>query len=214
MQLIGILGGTFDPIHKGHICLALEAYKQLELDQVRLIPVNNPPHRNMPMASAEHRQMMIKLATEGHSGLCVDLREFDSNEISYSIDTLRSLRNEFHNDALYLIMGRDTFNKLDTWKDWQQLLDYAHIIVANRPGECESSVTTELQNWITKHRCNDIDILKTKKKGYIYNIEIPMLDISSNHIRSALKQGESTISFLHETTTNYIKENQLYPDTA
>jgi nicotinate-nucleotide adenylyltransferase len=214
MRLIGLLGGTFDPIHYGHIGLAREAQEQLELDQVRLIPVNVPPHRSAPVASATHRQTMIELAIDNEPHIFIDCRELESKDISYTINTLKSLRQEFIDDALCLIVGRDAFNKLDSWKDWQGLLDYAHIIVANRPGESHDTVSSQLNNFIAQHQTEDLSLLKERQNGYIYFIDIPMLDISSTLIRQRYTEDKPVDEFLPLPTLTYIKDNKLYLDTA
>lgn len=214
MPLIGILGGTFDPIHNGHIRLALEAQQQLSLEHVRLIPVNIPPHRSLPAVSSDHRRKMIELAIANEKTLCIDLREMESDETSYTISTLRSLRQEFTDETFCLILGRDAFNKIDSWKDWEQLLDYAHIIVANRPGEMPENISTKLNTWINKHQTNQLEKLNEQKFGRIYFIDIPMLDVSSSTIRQKIKKDETTENLLATTTHTYIKENNLYMDTA
>jgi len=213
MQLIGILGGTFDPIHNGHIRLALEAQVQLKLDQIRLIPVNIPPHRAKPIASTVQRQRMIELAIKDQSCFSIDCRELESEEISYSINTLKSLREEFPEDALCLILGRDAFNKIDSWKDWQELLHYAHIIVANRPNESSTKLTGELQSWIEKNLITDHTLLKNNLSGNIHFINIPMLDISSSMIRQLCSEQKAIDNLLPTTTQTYIKDNHLYLDT-
>ena len=215
MRLIGILGGTFDPIHHGHIRLAIEAREQLELDQVRLIPVNIPPHRSPPVAAATHRRIMIELAINDEPNLCIDLRELESSGISYTINTLKSLRRQdFSNDALCLIIGRDAFNKIDSWKDWQQLLNYAHIIVANRSGESDEVISSELINWIEMHQTNDRALLQNNLSGYIYFIDIPKLDISSSMIRQSYSEHKAVDNLLPSVTLTYIKDNELYLETA
>jgi len=214
MQAIGILGGTFDPIHYGHIRLALEARKQINLDQVRLIPVNIPPHRTKPVASPAHRRVMIELAITDEPGLCIDLRELETDEISYTINTVKSLRQELVDDAIYLIIGRDAFNKINSWKNWQELLDYVHIIVASRPGEYSNTISHELKHWIDKHQTNDVALLKSCISGYIYFIDIPKLDMSSSMIRQSCSKHKNIEGLLPPTTLNYIKEKQLYMDTT
>ena len=108
MQSIGILGGTFDPIHYGHIRLALEVYDKLELDELKLIPANIPPHRSTTLASANDRKKMIELAISDQENLSIDLREIENKNISYTVNTLISIRSEFPTDALFLIVGEDT----------------------------------------------------------------------------------------------------------
>jgi len=218
MQLIGILGGTFDPIHNGHVRLALEAQEQLKLHQVRLIPVNIPPHRSIPVVSTEHRLAMMQLAIDNEPTLSLDLRELESEEISFTINTLKALRQEFTDDALCLIVGIDAFNKIDSWKDWQDLLDYAHIIVANRPDSLANKptkdISPELQRWIEKHQITDHTQLKNNLSGNIVFINIPMLDISSSMIRQLNSEQKTLEDLLPNTIQTYIKDNHLYLDSA
>ncbi len=214
MNLIGILGGTFDPIHNGHLRLAIKAQEHLKLDQVRLIPLNIPPHRDKPVASSVHRRNMLELALAEEPGLSIDLRELKSTDISYSINTLKSLRNELANDSLCLILGRDAFNKIDSWKDWQELLHYAHIIVANRPDESNNRLSAKLEAWIEKHRTIDKTLLKNNLFGHIYLMNIPMLDISSSMIRQRYSKNKTVDNLLPERIQTYIKDNHLYLDTA
>ncbi|MAS81645.1 MAG: nicotinic acid mononucleotide adenylyltransferase [Legionellales bacterium] len=214
MPLIGVLGGTFDPIHNGHIRLALEAKEQLSLDHVRLIPLNFPPHRSRPIASSLQRRKMIELAIDNEECLRIDLRELDNDETSYSINTLKSLRYEFIDDTLCLILGRDAFNKIDRWKDWKKLLNYAHIIVANRPGESDEPKAQELKQWIKQHQTNQLTALNEKLCGYIHFINIPMLDISSSLIRKRHIERKVIAQFLSVSTQIYIKENNLYQETV
>jgi nicotinate-nucleotide adenylyltransferase len=214
MRSIGILGGTFDPIHNGHLRLAVEAHQQLKLDHVRLIPVNNPPHREIPIASSLQRQRMIELAITDQPAFTIDSRELERDTVSYSIDTLKSLRQEYTNDSLCLILGHDAFNKLDSWKDWQELLNYAHIIVANRPNESSTNISIELKSWIEQHQTTDKIDLEKKQSGFIYFITIPMLDISSSMIRHYYTQGKAVDDLLPTTINTYIEENNLYRDTA
>ena len=218
MSLIGILGGTFDPIHNGHTQLALEAQEQLKLDQVRLIPVNIPPHRSNPVASSAHRLAMLKLTIDNAPNLCIDLRELESSNISYSINTLKSLRQECPDDALALILGRDAFDKIDSWKDWQELLHYAHIIVAKRPAELSSESTNdispELNSWIEKYQTTDHTLLKNNLSGNIAFIDNPMLDISSSMIRQYYSEHKALENLLPKNIQTYIKDNHLYLDTA
>lgn len=218
MRSIGILGGTFDPIHNAHLRLAHEALEQLKLDQIRFTPLNIPPHREKPVASSFHRKEMIDLAVENTPGFYIDCRELENEEISYSINTLKSLRQEFINDSLNLILGFDAFNKIDSWKDWQELLHYAHIIVANRPSsskdEYDDELSTELKRWIEDHQTKDQEILKKELAGHIYFITIPILDISSSMVRQCYKEGKPVDNLLDVTTQDYIKNNHLYRETA
>ncbi len=214
MPVVGILGGIFDPIHNGHLRLALATRQQLSLDHVRLIPANIPPHRSMPVASSMHRRNMIARAIEGDAGLRMDLRETDSDASSYTINTLRSLRQEFPDVTFCLILGKDAFNKIDSWREWQALLNYAHIIVANRPGETKETVSPTLTAWIAEHQTNRAASMNEKLAGVIYFLDIPMLDISSSMIREKYAKHEVVNACLPASTLTYIKDNHLYLDTA
>ena len=145
MQSIGILGGTFDPIHYGHIRLAIEVYDKLELDELKLIPANIPPHRSTTLASANDRKKMIELAISDQENLSIDLREIENKNISYTVNTLISIRSEFPTDALFLIVGEDVFDTIDSWKDWQSLLNYSHIIVATRPKNYKKNISDDVK---------------------------------------------------------------------
>ena len=137
--MIGIFGGTFDPIHYGHLRSALEVKDIFGLNEVRLIPCASPPHREQPAVTAEMRLQMLELAIKNQPGLKIDTRELDRHKVSdqtpsYMVDTLKSLRQEFPAEPLLLFIGTDAFKHLTSWHQWQQLFDYAHIVVMTRPG--------------------------------------------------------------------------------
>ena len=164
MQFIGFLGGTFDPIHNGHIHLAIEVQKKLKLDEIKLIPANIPPHRPIPIATSANRKKMVELAIHNEKKLSIDLREIENENISYTVNTLKSLRADFLDDALFLIVGEDVFNLIDNWKDWESLLNYTHIIVATRRPEKKDSMSDKLKKWRDDNKTDDIKILKSKLK--------------------------------------------------
>ena len=133
-KMIGIFGGTFDPIHYGHLRSALEVKEIFGLTEVRLIPSAQPPHREQPAATALMRLQMLELAVKNQPGLIIDTRELNRSGVSYMVDTLKSLRKEFKDEPLLLFIGSDAFNNLKTWYQWQHLFDFAHIVVMTRPG--------------------------------------------------------------------------------
>lgn len=157
---------------------------------------------------------MIEFAIAEEAKFHLDCRELDCEETSYSINTLKSLRQEFPEDSLSLIVGQDAFNKIDSWKDWLELLDYAHIIVANRPNESSNNISTELLDWIEKYKTDDKAEITGKIAGQLYFIEIPELDISSSMIRQKIKQQNSINDLLPVKNQQYINEKKLYLDTA
>ena len=211
MHKLGILGGAFDPIHNGHLALALAALKQLNLDQARLVPVNIPPHRNRPWAANHHRKNMIELALSGQARLALDTRELEREAISYTIHTLRSLRGEFARSALCLLMGRDAFNKLESWKDYDQLLDYAHLVVAGRPGAATDNLSAELQGWLKYYRADAPALLDEAQNGALFFIDLPPLDISSSGFRRGYRANAGVEQWLPAATLRYIRQNNLYP---
>ena len=212
MRLIGILGGTFDPIHNGHIRLAIEVLEKLKLDEVKLIPANIPPHRPTPFASSADRKKMIKLAISDEKKLSIDLREIENGNISYTVNTLKSLRDEFSNDILFLIIGVDVFNMIDGWKEWQSLLNYTHIIVANRSSDNEENISGALKKWRNENKIDDINFLTSALSGYIYCIDTPIVEISSRMIRTYYAKYKNIQKYLPSNVITYIKENNLYKD--
>ena len=212
MRLIGILGGTFDPIHNGHIRLAIEVLEKLKLDEVKLIPANIPPHRPTPFASSADRKKMIKLAISDEKKLSIDLREIENGNISYTVNTLKSLRDEFSDDILFLIIGVDVFNMIDGWKEWQSLLNYTHIIVANRSSDNEENISSALKKWRNENTIDDINFLTSALSGYIYCIDTPIVKISSRMIRTYYTKHKNIEKYLPSNVITYIKENNLYKD--
>ena len=214
MHKLGILGGAFDPIHNGHLALALAALGQLKLDQARLVPVNIPPHRNRPLAANHHRKNMIELAIAGQARLALDTRELEREAISWTIDTLRSLRREFTRSALCLLMGRDAFNKLDSWKDYDQLLDYAHLVVAGRPGVATDNLSAELQGWVKSYLADDPALLDEAQNGALFFLDLAPLNISPSGFRRGYHANAGVEQWLPAATLQYIRQNNLYPPVA
>nr|MBF0682998.1 nicotinate-nucleotide adenylyltransferase [Pseudomonas sp.] len=152
---IGILGGTFDPIHIGHLRGALEVSEMLELDELRLIPNALPPHRETPQGSSQHRLAMVRLAVEDVPALTVDARELERDRPSYTIDTLESLRAELaHADQLFLLMGWDAFCGLPGWHRWEELLHHCHILVLQRP-DADSEAPEALRDMLAARSVSD-----------------------------------------------------------
>ena len=132
---IGVFGGTFDPIHYGHLRLAEELADRLQLGEVRIVPARVPPHRAAPKVTSSHRLEMVRLACAGNPRFLVDDRECRREGPSYTVDTLLGLRAELAADTpLCLLMGVDAYLALTTWSRWERLYDLAHIVIAHRPG--------------------------------------------------------------------------------
>ncbi|TRW96151.1 nicotinate-nucleotide adenylyltransferase [Candidatus Methylobacter oryzae] len=208
--MIGIFGGTFDPVHYGHLRSALEVKDIFGLDEVRLIPCADPPHRGQPAVTAEMRLRMLELAIQDRLGLTVDTRELDRHKTdqtpSYMVDTLQSLRQEFPNEPLLLFIGTDAFEHLTGWHQWQRLFDYAHIAVMTRPG----FETPALNDFFKARLAKNIDRLRQQNAGQLYFQQITQLDISATAIRDMIARKQNPVFLLPDAVIEYIKQNKLY----
>lgn len=210
---IGILGGTFDPVHNGHLRLAMELAESLGLAQVRLVPCARPPHREAPVASPGQRAKWIRVAITGEPKLRLDDRELLRNGPSYTVDTLASLRRQLPDTPLCLIMGRDVMAGLDEWQDWRQLFDYAHLILVERPdtgGELPAAVAAELG----ERRNDDPAALSASLRGVIHVCSPPPLTISGTRIRALLAEGRSPRFLLPDVVLDEILDAGVYRQTS
>lgn len=210
-KLIGIFGGTFDPIHLGHTRIAeqLLANPSLQLSEVRFMPCYKPVHRELPGADAQQRVKMLQLALKNQHQCVIDQHEITRRGPSFMIDTLRALSDEFSEASLALIIGMDAFVHLTSWKDWRVLSDYCHFIVVARPDN-DHNFSHELTEWLSEHQTNHADALMTTQHGLVYFAEIEPIDISATQIRRRVKSGESIEGMVAPDVAKYIKENVLY----
>ncbi len=209
--MIGIFGGTFDPVHYGHLRSALEVKELFGLSEVRLIPCASPPHRNQPAASALMRLQMLELAVKNRPGLKIDTRELDrhnqlNNVPSYMVDTLKSLRHELPNQSLLLFIGSDAFNSLTTWHQWRQLFDVAHIVVMTRPG----FEIQQLDDFFKSRLADDKQALAQNRAGKLFFQQITQLDISATAIRQMIAKKQNPGFLLPDAVIEYINEHKLY----
>ena len=188
---IGILGGTFDPIHLGHLSLAKEVYK------------------DKPIANGEQRSAMIKLAIKNRAEFSVDNRELQRKKISYAVDTVKSLRREMGDVPLCLIMSMDAFCEFNLWHKWREIVQLAHLIVANRTG-CRAVANDEIKKLLHERQISVTDKLKIELGGRIFFINILANPISATEIRSMIKSGESAQHLLPKGVWEYICENKIY----
>ena len=211
---IGILGGTFDPIHYGHLRLAEEAADACGLARVLLIPAALPNLRTAPRTPAHHRLDMARLAAEGNPRLQADGRELKREGTSYTVDTLTSLRAEFGASCpLCLILGADAFLRLPAWSRWLKLFELAHIVVATRPGydlNATAGQAAELGAEWHRRKAVDPAELRGQPAGAITSIEIPLLEISATDLRSRLARGTSVRYLLPPAVLDYISAHHLY----
>ncbi len=207
--MIGILGGTFDPIHHGHLRCAQELLQDLPLDEVRLVPSRIPPHRDTPHASVEQRLRMLKAALDGAPGFIVDDRELSREGPSYTVDTLHSLRAEFGTMPLCLIVGMDAFNSLDSWHRWQELIGLAHIVVAHRPGWLAPQ-TGAVAELLRRHAAQRSADLRAQPAGRVLPWPITGLDISASVIRAQVAAGKSPRFLVPDAVARIITAERLY----
>jgi len=211
LKAIGILGGTFNPIHFGHLRMAQELADALQFDEIRFIPAASPPHKNTPTISAEHRAAMVRLAIAGNPVFSCDERELHRNGASYSIDTLQSLRAELGAQAsITLFMGSDAFTKFDTWHRWQEIIQYCHIALVQRPHAHQDNLPKVLEPFLHKHYTKNSDDLHTAPAGYVTMRQITALEISSTAIRTLFEQGCSARYLMPDSVIDYIQKCQLY----
>ena len=207
---VGVFGGTFNPVHYGHLRSALELVERLDLTRLHLMPCAVPPHREAPSCSAEDRAAMVELAVAGEPRLCCDTRELGREGVSYTIDSLLHLRSEVgHGHSLCLVMGCDAVHNINTWHRWRELLEVAHIAVIARPG-WHIPEHGEVADWLAQHRVEGAAVLHERAAGGLLLQELRPLAISSTEIRDLLAKGRSARYLLPEPVLDYIQDRQLY----
>lgn len=208
---IGILGGTFDPIHYGHLRMADEVRVALQLAEVRLIPAGNPYHRAAapPLVSAAQRLAMVRLAVAEFPGLTVDPREALQSTPSYTVDTLASLRTESE-ATLLLLLGADAFATLPTWRRWADLFELAHLVVIARPEHEVPKPLPAALEAVCAVRSTDDPGLLSRGAGRIYRQQVSPQPISATGIRAMLRVGQRPDGLLPAAVVAYIESNSLY----
>lgn len=209
MNPIGIFGGTFDPIHYGHLRTAFEMLQALRLAEVKFIPSGDPPHRGSTYASAELRLDMVRVATQGQPGFTVDDCELRRDGPSFTIDTLTQIREEHPRASLGLIIGMDAFLGLTSWRRWEEILDLAHIVVAHRPGWKAPDIG-ELGDLITAHGTHRVDDLHDKPHGRVHIHAVTQLEIASTEIRDLIAAGRDPRFLMPDAVRDVISESGCY----
>jgi len=206
---IGIFGGTFDPIHIGHLRTAYELMNHLDLAQIRFVPCRLPPHQKSPHASTDVRLAMLHAAVTGNGDFVIDDREFNREGVSYSVDTLESFRDEFPKRSLGLVLGMDAFLGFETWHRWQDILKLAHLIVARRPG-IGVSETGASGKLFARHGTRDPLVLQQETAGRIFVHAVTQLEVSSSAIRKSVAAGGKPLFLVPDVVAEIIEESGCY----
>ena len=200
--MIGIFGGTFDPVHYGHIKPALSIKQTLHLTQLRFVPNRVPPHRELPWLDVEQRLLLLKSAVQDYPGVVVDERELKRSGPSYMVDTLASLHSDFPDESLCLIVGMDAFMGLPGWHKWRDIFDLCHLVVTQRPGFSQTDIANQMKHadyqFLAGKITQDVSELASKDTGVILLQSVPQLDISSTQIREKLLKGDDVSQWLPE----------------
>ncbi|QAX81678.1 nicotinate-nucleotide adenylyltransferase [Candidatus Pseudomonas adelgestsugas] len=206
---IGLLGGTFDPVHIGHMRSVLEVVDVLALDELRLMPCAQPLHRDKPQVSARQRFEMVHLAVEGIPLLVADARELTRDQPSYTIDILELIRTELaEDDQLFLLLGWDAFCVLPSWYRWQELLHYCHILVLQRQ-DVDNKLPDALCSLLATQSVNDPSAM-TGPNGSIAFVWQTQLAVSATQIRQLLARGKSVRFLVPDAVLAYINAHGLY----
>jgi nicotinate-nucleotide adenylyltransferase len=209
MTAIGVFGGTFDPVHYGHLRTAFELLKALRLDEMRFMPCGTPPHRGEPVASGELRLRMVQAAAAGQPGFVVDDRELHREGPSYSVDTLSDLRAEYPGRSLLLIVGMDAFIGLPKWYQWREILQLAHVVVAHRPG-WRTPATGPLGELLVDRGTGTVSDLHDSPAGHIYIHAVTQLEIASTSVRNLIAKGRDPRFLMPDAVREIIFESGCY----
>lgn len=207
--MIGIFGGTFDPIHYGHLRPALDVLERLELDEIRFVPAHLPPHKTQPERSSSARAAMVAAAIADEPRFVLDDCELKRHRTSYSVETLIELRERLGSVPLVCIMGSDAFDNLPRWHRWEALLDLAHIAVMERPGELSEPLDFPA-GYIEQREITEVEALRRCASGSILRVPVTRLDISATDIRDRLARSQSVRYLLPDPLIATIKRHQYY----
>jgi len=208
--MIGIFGGTFDPVHYGHIKPALSVKQALSLSSLRFIPNRIPPHRETPWLSTEQRLSLLKSALLDYDDVVIDERELNREGPSYMVDTLASLRNDFAKEGLVLIIGMDAFIGITRWYQWKTLFDLCHLVVTTRPGFDESEIIERIDadnyQYLAAKMVTQVAALTPNETGKILLQSVPQLDISSTEIRANWLTHDIVRQWMPEAAYQQLRE--------
>jgi nicotinate-nucleotide adenylyltransferase len=213
--LVGIFGGTFDPIHYGHLRVAEEIAETIGLRELRFVPAGIPRLRDAPAISLRHRAAIVRIAIQGNSRFILDEREVRRRGVSYSVDSLRELKQEVEGCVvLCFIIGADAFMRLAEWNSWRELFGLCHFVIAARPGHALAShhynLPQELKEECAQRWVSSADSLKYTPNGLIFIAPTTLLDISATAIRARIAAKKSVRYLMPDAVLDYIAANHLY----
>jgi len=206
---IAVLGGTFDPVHLGHLRLAIDLAETLKLEQIRLMPGYQPVHRDSPSATPEQRLDMLKLAVADIKQLSIDDRELQRKGPSFTLLSLQEIRCEIGPEQpMFFILGEDAFSQFDSWHQWQKLINYAHLLVAVRPGNYPK-MSQQLSNFVEKNKFTEHGYPVTAAGSVVW-MKNPILEIASSDIRKRINENKSIRYLLPAKVYKYIEQHSIY----
>lgn len=207
---IGILGGSFDPIHFGHIKPSIALARQFNLQSIRLLPCKVSPFKEKSYASMKDRWNMVSVVAGSSELFVADARELKRDTPSYTYLSLSELAEEYAGKAkLFFIIGGDALNNFPTWYEAEKIMELCHVLVAPRSG-FELTHDDKMLNWLKRYLCTEKQLLENSQHGYIYITDVEMIEVSSTQIRQTIESGEQPKYMLPGGVWNYIKRNRLY----
>jgi nicotinate-nucleotide adenylyltransferase len=209
--MIALFGGTFDPVHLGHINMANQCVEELNLSELKFLPCAMPVHKAQPKTSDQHRLNMLELITKYNTSFTIDTRELQRRGPSYSLITLQEYRKEYANQAIVFLMGMDSFNSLPSWFEWKKITELCHIVVYQRPSDLYQP-NAQLHAYVERTKCVSASELHSSLSGHCLFLNGPKLDIASSVIRKNLKDDNSMEQMLSPEVINYVSTHQLYAE--
>ncbi|MEM7079327.1 MAG: nicotinate-nucleotide adenylyltransferase [Pseudomonadota bacterium] len=206
-MLIGLYGGTFNPLHKGHIHAALAVARALELSHIRLLLAARPRHRDQPQTETQHRWRMLQLGCACSDLLVADDREINRAGATYTVDTLREVRAEQPQALPCWVLGFDSFVTLPSWKSWRELLSLCNLVVLDRPGQQSVTAPAEVRALCDAH---EVETLSPERVGQIVRLNIPMFEVSATQVRSLVSQEKHAGHLLVPPVYDYIQRHNLF----
>lgn len=210
MRHIAIFGGTFDPVHLGHVGICEAIQSQFHFDSFYFLPCKIPTIKNPALASAEQRITMLRLALKNKPHFELDLREIARDTPSYMVDTLSSYRSEYPQDSITLIIGYDALLSLPNWHQWNKLLELANLLVVNREPFANQSMPQPIQQLLNTHQNDTVKSLFNSQAGKIVLFDAGYYDISSTEIKKRIKNKQDVDALLAKDVQEYIREWGLF----